>query len=286
MADDDRTNGDSLSADDDSGSEQPATPLRRNRGATPVRSAPLRRGRSAKPVRASGERAPEPEPAADTAVADTAEADTAGADPVDPADLEAALSYRERRRARAGTGAAVSRQVRTRPRLALTRWLAFWLLSAVLVVVLAVAGTVLGIGVYQADQQQRLRVEYADFARQLAINLTTFTPENVEETLASAREQVSGRAAEKLGETVGPTAAAVENSNFESRTTVISEAVTEATPTEGKVIMVFGTSMRDLAPEDPEVTPGQVVEVQTFRWWFQVTRINDELKLTDFEWVY
>lgn len=253
--------------------ERPAAgaPKPRSRTAVPVRSAPLRRR--------AEKAAPRPARAATGGAATGSEAGSESA-----AELgEPTLSYRERRRARAG-GTPTGRPVRTRPRV--SPWTVFWTISAVLLIALAAVGTALGIGVYRADQREALRVEYADFARQVAINLTTFTPDTVEETLAAARKDLSGRAAERLGETVDQVAGAVRNSDFESRTTVISEAVTEATPTEGKVIMVFGTSMRDLAPQDPAVEPGQVVEVQTFRWWFQITRINGELKLTDFEWVY
>lgn len=44
------------------------------------------------------------------------------------------------------------------------------------------------------------------------------------------------------------------------------------------MIVVYGWQMK---PEDPK----EETIVQTFRWRIDITRINGELKMTNFEWV-
>ena len=50
------------------------------------------------------------------------------------------------------------------------------------------------------------------------------------------------------------------------------------TADEGTVILVYGWQMKPEKPDEQTI-------VQTFRWRVQITRINDELKMTNFEWV-
>ena len=54
--------------------------------------------------------------------------------------------------------------------------------------------------------------------------------------------------------------------------------MTKAEPDEGSVIMVFGWEQRSLDGKIP-------TQVQTFRWRVDMTRINGDLKVTNFEWV-
>ena len=70
----------------------------------------------------------------------------------------------------------------------------------------------------------------------------------------------------------------ISEQNLNTKTTILSDAVTKAEQDEGSVMVVYGWQM------DP-VEKGEEMTVQTFRWRVDITRINGDLKMTNFEWV-
>ena len=226
----------------------------------------------------------------DKAEEDTAEeADGAGAEPTaaqpgavepEPSEVERSLGYRERRRGRtrpsppAGASAPVAFRGR---RIAPVR--AIVVASAVAVIVACtVVAVVAGLGIERQSTKDRLRAEYSDFASQVIVNLTSFSPKTTDNALRTLERQTSGRAKTQISESIEQVTSLVKSTNVETRTTVLSSAVTKATDDEGSVIMVYGWEQRSL---DGKTEP----EYQTFRWRVDVTRINGELKMTNFEWV-
>ena len=65
---------------------------------------------------------------------------------------------------------------------------------------------------------------------------------------------------------------------FAAKSDALTLAALTGTDDEGSVIMVYGWEQRSL---DGKAAP----EYQTFRWRVDMTRINGELKMTNFEWV-
>lgn len=153
------------------------------------------------------------------------------------------------------------------------------ILAAVALIAVVVAGTLFGIGKYRYNQTEELRAEYAAFAEQVTVNLTTLTPSNVDRLQKTLLEETSGYAKQQMEQAVGQTVALVKQGQMSTKTTVLSTAVTRADPERGSAIMVFGWTS---TPKDPK----QETAVETYRWRVDMTRINGQLKLTNFEWVW
>ncbi len=318
MADDDQRDGQSLTPEG-TGTTTPVTksptgttPNRTgstDRGTTkrPVRSAPIRRGRSGgkKPADQSATA-----PVAETAVDEAATQDAAARDDVatpadrdeetatgavslakpdageeiapDPSEVEKTVSYRERRRTRlasktpqkAGRGRVRYRGSGRRS----SRTVVGVVVGIVLIVVCAVASVVFALGIARQDQQNDLRAEYSAFASQVLINLTSMNPDTVDQTLQSVQDDTSGKVKQEVQNNIQQVASLVRDGKLETKSIILSSAVTRSEPDEGSVIMVFGWHQQSLDGQTP-------AQDKVFRWRVDMTRINGELKMTDFEWV-
>ncbi|UCZ92470.1 hypothetical protein [Gordonia sp. WA4-43] len=294
-----------------SGADRAGSGDRRN-AKRPVRSAPIRRGRPVgkKPSTAAVS-TPAPEVPADASAAavepaagveDVARETTSVASPAkpdstspaepdsaeqaiapDPSEVEKTVSYRERRRARtaaASTGTPKrKRGIRYRgsgrrsPRAVVGV-----VVALVVIVVCAIASVVFALGIARQDRTDDLRAEYSAFASQVLVNLTSMNPDTVDQTLTSVQEDTSGKVKQEVQNNIQQVAALVRDGKLETRSLILSSAVTKAEPDEGSVIMVFGWHQRSLDGEVPS-------QEKVFRWRVDMTRINGDLKMTDFEWV-
>lgn len=287
----------------------------------PVRSAPIRRGRggskkAGKPVADSAPRAETSAAAAadeddraenstsEVTGAEVAQAGTgreeaasmvsldkpaAGTDPVshdfaeeaapDPSEVERTISYRERRRARLAATGPESSGVRYKGSgRTSARTVVGVVLSIVIIAVCAVASIVFALGIAHQDEVDDLRAEYSTFASQVLLNLTSMNPDTVDQTLESVQKDTSGKVKEEVQNNISQVASLVRDGKLETKTIILSSAVTKAEPDEGSVIMVFGWHQRSLDGQIPS-------QEKVFRWRVDMTRINGELKMTDFEWV-
>ncbi|MFE0751207.1 hypothetical protein [Gordonia sp. NPDC058843] len=278
----------------------------------PVRSAPIRRGRPAakKPSKAAG---PAPAPASEEPTKSATAADlptdtdgaerdatstvslekphpeaddaTAGAIAPDPSEVEKTVSYRERRRARTAAASSDSRAPKSKRRIRYRgsgrrspRAIVGVVVALVVIVVCAVASVVFALGIARQDRTDDLRAEYSSFASQVLVNLTSMNPDTVDQTLTSVQEDTSGKVKQEVQNNIQQVAALVRDGKLETRSLILSSAVTKAEPDEGSVIMVFGWHQRSLDGEVPS-------QEKVFRWRVDMTRINGDLKMTDFEWV-
>lgn len=178
---------------------------------------------------------------------------------------------------RGATGAAKVRRSATDPDQ--VKKIGLRVLAGVALVAVVVVATLFGIGKYRYDQREQLRAEYAAFAEQVTVNLTTLTPSNVDRLQKTLLDETSGYAKQQMEQAVGQTVALVKQGQMSTKTTVLSTAVTRADPDRGSAIMVFGWTS---TPKDPK----QETAVETYRWRVDMTRINGQLKLTNFEWVW
>ncbi|WP_420871685.1 hypothetical protein [Gordonia hongkongensis] len=317
MADDDQRDGHPVTPDgpgttspNRSGADRAGSGDRRNTK-RPVRSAPIRRGRPAgkKPSKPAEPVPPVDEPG--TAAEDVDSASPTSAEPTqdatstaspaadtapepesvaaeiapDPSEVEKTVSYRERRRARTAAASASTgtpkrkRGIRYRgsgrrsPRAVVGV-----VVALVVIVVCAIASVVFALGIARQDRTDDLRAEYSAFASQVLVNLTSMNPDTVDQTLTSVQEDTSGKVKQEVQNNIQQVAALVRDGKLETRSLILSSAVTKAEPDEGSVIMVFGWHQRSLDGEVPS-------QEKVFRWRVDMTRINGDLKMTDFEWV-
>lgn len=317
MADDDQRDGHPVTPDGPgttspsrSGADRAGSGDRRN-AKRPVRSAPIRRGRPAgkKPSKPAAPVPPVDEPG--TAAEDVDSASPTSAEPTqdatstaspaadtapepesvaaeiapDPSEVEKTVSYRERRRARTAAASASTgtpkrkRGIRYRgsgrrsPRAVVGV-----VVALVVIVVCAIASVVFALGIARQDRTDDLRAEYSAFASQVLVNLTSMNPDTVDQTLTSVQEDTSGKVKQEVENNIQQVAALVRDGKLETRSLILSSAVTKAEPDEGSVIMVFGWHQRSLDGEVPS-------QEKVFRWRVDMTRINGDLKMTDFEWV-
>lgn len=300
MADDDQRDGHPVTPDgprttspERSGSERAGD--RRN-VKRPVRSAPIRRGRP------TGKK-PSTPAALVPAPVEPESSDVAAAQPMttaeheekvtaeqsispDPSEVEKTVGYRERRRARtaAASSAAVTRKGKRRVRYRgsdrrrSAKAIVGVVVALVVIVVCAIASVVFALGIARQDRTDDLRAEYSAFASQVLVNLTSMNPDTVDQTLTSVQEDTSGKVKQEVENNIQQVAALVRDGKLETRSLILSSAVTKAEPDEGSVIMVFGWHQRSLDGEVPS-------QEKVFRWRVDMTRINGDLKMTDFEWV-
>lgn len=318
MADDDQRDGHPVTPDGPgttspsrSGADRAGSGDRRNTK-RPVRSAPIRRGRPAgkKPSKPAAPVPPVDEPG--TAAEDVDSASPTSAEPTqdatstaspaadtapepesvaaeiapDPSEVEKTVGYRERRRARtaAASSAAVTRKGKRRVRYRgsdrrrSAKAIVGVVVALVVIVVCAIASVVFALGIARQDRTDDLRAEYSAFASQVLVNLTSMNPDTVDQTLTSVQEDTSGKVKQEVENNIQQVAALVRDGKLETRSLILSSAVTKAEPDEGSVIMVFGWHQRSLDGEVPS-------QEKVFRWRVDMTRINGDLKMTDFEWV-
>ncbi|MCH5644919.1 MULTISPECIES: hypothetical protein [unclassified Gordonia (in: high G+C Gram-positive bacteria)] len=199
----------------------------------------------------------------------------------DPSEIERTVSYRERRQARMSSGTDRSTVPKVRYRGSSSgsrRDLALAIVAGVLILAFVAASVVFAVGINRQKDLDALRAEYSSFASQFIINLTSMNPSNVDQVLKTVQEDSSGKVKQQLQDSSQQAVGLVRDTNVETKTTILSEAVTKAEPDEGSVIMVFGWQQRSLDGKLP-------MQVQTFRWRVDMTRINGDLKVTNYEWV-
>ncbi|MFW0795154.1 hypothetical protein AAFP30_15180 [Gordonia sp. CPCC 205515] len=259
---------------------------------TPVRSAPLGRGRRSKPTSPDAvTTAAEEDPTVDVRTDDVPTEDVptevdsteaAGADARDPSDVEKTLTYRDRRRARAAapeSAVAQASEVRYAGRRgASAKWLIAGVVGIVLIIACVAASVAFAVGISRQERLNDLRAEYSAFASQMIVNLTTLNPGNVDQAMKTMETKTSGRAQQQMQDSMRQAVGLVQDQKVDTKSTIISNAVTKATPDEGTVILVSGWQMKS-----PDAKQDTIV--QTFRWRVQLTRINGDLKMTNFEWV-
>ncbi|MAU84561.1 MAG: hypothetical protein CME34_22385 [Gordonia sp.] len=200
----------------------------------------------------------------------------------DPTEVEQRLGYRARRKRRrsATRPAAPSTidSVRYRGARRSRGWIVGGAVGVVVLVASVVAAVVFAVGIGRITDEQELRQEYSTFAQQMVVNLTSLNADNVDDAMATLEDKTSGRAHQQMQDSMKQAVSLVRDQNLDTKSTVISDAVTLATADEGTVILVYGWQMKPEKPDEQTI-------VQTFRWRVQITRINDELKMTNFEWV-
>lgn len=254
-----------------------------------VRSAPMRRGRKRS---AAPEQADKPEtiefeslePATDivstedVTTEDVSTGDDSGT--VSPDQYEQALTYRERRAARVDGSAKKSAQQSPLSRRtgASPRRVALAALAMLVVIGCVVASVIFASGINRFDRDAQLRGEYSTFAREMIVNLTTLSPETVDEAMAAMEQRTSGRALQQLQESMEQATGLIREQGLSTESRVITDAVTHADDDGATVILVFGWHMDPPSPEEEAI-------YQTFRGKVDLTRINGDIKMTNFEWV-
>ncbi|OBC05767.1 hypothetical protein A5788_10320 [Gordonia sp. 852002-50816_SCH5313054-c] len=271
--------------------------MNRQVGAQPVRSAPLRRGRKDKrePIKPA-EIAPVPEQLDEITAEAEAEAVESAVEPPEAAEEtaestaepaggtaepagESAVSYRERRAKRQGS--TPSRPVERRARVGRGKggkWVVAGAVCALFIVACVVASTFFAVGTSRLDHRNELRASYSTFARQMTIDLTSLNPGNVDKALQTVQDKTSGPAQQRIKQSMAQVTDLIRTQNQTVTSSVITDAVTKATDDDGSVIVVYGWEMKSQDPKQETV-------IQTFRWRVDITRINGDLKMTNFEWV-
>ena len=217
----------------------------------------------------------------DAIEADAVEADGTAADEPDEADevlvSAESVSYRDRRISAQQRRSAASANKRV-PRAGLGRAIAM-VVAALLVVGGVVASVIFGMGLQRLAHERDLRAEYAAFARQVVVQMTTLDSENADAMYDLTLQRTSGRAQQVFRDNMKTVADMIRQADAVTKTTVLTEAVSESNDTEGTVLMVIGWESRDKAGQQEPM-------YQTFRYLVGMTRINDELKVTDLEFVW
>lgn len=219
---------------------------------------------------------------------DPASIDADGAD-ADAAPESVAVGYRDRRvatqrRRTAREAAASAKKSGTAASSGPTdQRTALWVVGLCVGTVVLVAGTVLsiffGMRYAQVQDERELRAEYATFARQVVVQMTTLDAENADNMYKLAMEKTSGRAQQVFRDNMKTVSELIRQGDAETKTTVLTEAVSKATPDEGEVLMVVGWEHRS---KDADEAP----LFQTFRYQVGMTRLNGELKVTELEFVW
>jgi len=217
----------------------------------------------------------------------------AGTDAGSPAD-DPATGTREagkkrrigRKRAgkpRAGTsgrGPAKSGPARSAPAGERTRLLTAITAAAGVVIVVGciVASVVFTVKYDELRDQRQQRNDYATFAKQVVVEMTTLNPDNADDIYKLSQERTTGRAQQMFRDNMKMVAEMIRQGNAKTATTVLSDAVTESTDKEGQVIMVFGWVGATTDPKDEPI-------YQTFRWKVDITKINGQMKVSNMEFV-
>lgn len=258
----------------ESAASSPAAPVVR-------RSSPLgRKPKKRAPKKARSEKADEnaaPEVGGESAGGVGDEADAVDTAVVDPG---ADTSYRDRRVDAQRRRSAREAAARTRRGDGRTAVRIVAVVAGVVVLAAGVIGSILfALGYQRIDHQRELRAEYASFARQVVVQMTTLDPDNADAMYELAMEKTSGRAQQVFRDNMKQVTEMIREGDAVTKTSVLTEAVSEANDTEGTVLMVVGWESRS---KDGSQEP----LLQTFRYEVGMTHINGELKVTNLEFVW
>lgn len=209
----------------------------------------------------------------------------AAAEPTVTTTRGAALGYRQRR-----TAVTTARSGIDRSRLGL---LLAGGLGAVVLVALVAASTLFAVNTSSIDEASTQRAQYAAFARQMIVNLTSLSPTTVDTAVDTFQNDTSGKALQQLQDTMQQTTDLIKTQGVSTKGTILSDAVVDSDADSATVLIVSGWTMKNPAQQNPAPAKGSSVPpvtgddtvVQTFRWKVVVTKINGAMKLTDIEWV-
>ncbi len=182
------------------------------------------------------------------------------------------LSYRARRGSvKAPMSASPSLKRQVLPAVGIALGAVLLIASIVLTIVFTTASS-------RIDDDRELRAGYDQFAQEVVMKMTTLNKENADSMYKFMQEHTSGRAQQQFRESMKQATDLIRQDNMKTTTTVAASAVEKADEDAGSVLVVF--VWQGIAPEAP-----QQPDVQTFRARISITRINDDLKMTNFEWV-
>ncbi|MGO3327000.1 hypothetical protein [Gordonia sp. (in: high G+C Gram-positive bacteria)] len=207
----------------------------------------------------------------ETDVADSApsEDDTAV---VSADDRARGISYRDRRpsvKAPVGSGRSSSKTMLIAVGTAL---------GAIVLVAAIVVSIVFTVASSRIDDKRELRADYDQFAQEVVVKLTTLNKDNADSMLDFMNKHTSGRALQQMRESMKQATDLIRQDNMKTKTTVVASAVENADEDDGSVLVVF--AWESTAPEAPDKPV-----IETFRSRIDITRINGDLKLTNYEWV-
>ena len=134
------------------------------------------------------------------------------------------------------------------------------------------------VGSSRIDDNRELRTSYDQFAQEVVIKMTTLNKENADSMYKFMQEHTSGRAQQQFRDSMKQATDLIRADDMKTTTTIAASAVEDADEDAGSVLVVF--VWQGIAPEAP-----QQPDIQTFRARISITRINDDLKMTNFEWV-
>ena len=112
----------------------------------------------------------------------------------------------------------------------------------------------------------------------MTITMAALNPDNVDAAMKTMQDNTSGVAQQRLQQSMSEVASLIRDMKDKVTAAVVSSAVTKATDNEGTVILVYGWQSK---PSDPK----EETILQTYRWRVDITRINGELKMTNYDWV-
>ncbi|MCF8589606.1 hypothetical protein [Gordonia liuliyuniae] len=213
---------------------------------------------------------------ADAGASETDEApqpeDAADEPAVSADDRTRGVSYRDRRpsvKAPVGSGRSSSSTV-------------IIAVAGALGVIVLVAAVVLSVVFATAsariDDKRELRAEYDQFAQEVVVKLTTLNKDNADSMLDFMNKHTSGRALQEMRESMKQATDLIREDDMKTKTTVVASAVEKADEDTGSVLVVF--VWESTAPEAPDKPV-----IETFRSRIDITQINDDMKLTNYEWV-
>lgn len=214
------------------------------------------------------------EPAGDEP-AESTDTDSAAAVEPDANEVASNAVYRERRRKRAVVRQSASKRVTTGSSTVTVVAVAFTALVVVAAIILSAA---FGFQYYRIQQDRELRAEYSSFAQQMVVSLTTLNPDNADQMYQNTMDKTSGRARQMFKDNMKNIAKMIREGDMVTKTSIVADAVTEATPDEGSVLVVS-------AWEGHPKNDKKAVQATSFRLRVDITRINGELKMTNFDWV-
>ncbi|MDR2280465.1 MAG: hypothetical protein LBE07_06390 [Gordonia sp. (in: high G+C Gram-positive bacteria)] len=152
------------------------------------------------------------------------------------------------------------------------------IVAAVVLIAAVVLTAVFLVGSSRIDDTRELRTGYDQFAQEVVIKMTTLNKENADSMYKFMQEHTSGRAQQQFRDSMKQATDLIRADDMKTTTTIAASAVEDADQDAGTVLVVF--VWQGIAPEAP-----QQPDIQTFRARISITRINDDLKMTNFEWV-
>ncbi|MCF8569998.1 hypothetical protein L5G32_06930 [Gordonia sp. HY002] len=193
-------------------------------------------------------------------------------DAISADDRGRGVSYRDRRpsvKAPVGSGRSSSKTMLIAVGTAL---------GAIVLVAAIVVSIVFMVASARIDDERELRANYDQFAQEVVVKLTTLNKENADSMLDFMNKHTSGRALQQMRESMKQATDLIREDDMKTKTTVVASAVENADEDAGSVLVVF--VWESTAPEAPDKPV-----IETFRSRIDITRINGDLKLTNYEWV-